>query len=276
LPFTPASAAARNRPAKVTAMSTAGPMVADLRAESADLDAMVADLPADRWADATPAPGWTIAHQIAHLLWTDRVALTAVTDEPQFGKVLAEATKDPTGFVDAGAEELAALPAEELLANWRQTRTRLHDELLGVADGRKLPWFGPPMSAASMATARLMETWAHGLDVADALGVKRPATTRLRSIAHIGVRTRDFAFSINGLAVPAEPFRVELSAPDGATWSWGPNDATQRVTGSAEDFCMLVTQRRPKADLDVRAVGDDAEKWLGIAQAFAGPPGPGR
>jgi uncharacterized protein (TIGR03084 family) len=231
-------------------------MVADLRSESDDLDALVADLPAARWAELTPAPGWTIAHQIAHLLWTDRVALTAVTD--------------------AGAEELAALPPGQLLADWRQTRGRLHDELLAVADGRKLPWFGPPMSAASMATARLMETWAHGLDVGDTLGVNRPATARLKSIAHIGVRTRDFAFSINGLTLPAEPFRVELRAPDGSTWSWGPDDAAQRVTGSAEDFCMLVTQRRPRAALDVRAVGDDAEKWLGIAQAFAGPPGPGR
>ena len=127
-----------------------------------------------------------------------------------------------------------------------------------------------------MATARLMETWAHGLDVADTLGVKRPATARLRSIAHIGVRTRDFAFSINGLTPPAEPFRVELRAPDRSVWEWGPDDAEQRVTGAAEDFCMLVTQRRPRADLDVHPVGADAEQWLGIAQAFAGPPGPGR
>jgi len=257
-------------------MSTAGPMVADLRAESDELDAIVADLPAERWGEATPAPGWTIAHQIAHLLWTDRVALTAVTDADGFAAVLAEAAKDPTGFVDAGADELAALPPDELLANWRQTRTRLHDELLTVADGRKLPWFGPPMSAASMATARLMETWAHGLDVADTLGVKRPATARLRSIAHIGVRTRDFAFSINGMTPPADSFRVELRAPDGSLWEWGPADAAQRVTGTAEDFCMLVTQRRPRTDLAVQAVGTDAEKWLGIAQAFAGPPGPGR
>src|SRR4051812_13216903 len=117
-PFTPASAAARGRPAKVTDMSTAGPMVADLRAESGDLDALVADLPAHRWADATPAAGWTIAHQIAHLLWTDRVALTAVTDEAGFAAVLAEAAMDPTGFVDAGAEELAALPPDRLLADW--------------------------------------------------------------------------------------------------------------------------------------------------------------
>ena len=173
-------------------MATAGPMVADLRAESDELDALVADLPAARWAESTPSPGWTIAHQIAHLLWTDRVALTAVTDEAGFAAVLDEAAKDPTGFVDAGAEALAVTPPPQLLADWRQTRARLHEELLAVAEGRKLPWFGPPMSAASMATARLMETWAHGLDVADALGVKRPATARLKSIAHIGVRTRDF------------------------------------------------------------------------------------
>ncbi len=257
-------------------MATAEPMVADLRAESDELDALVADLPAIRWSDATPAPGWTIAHQIAHLLWTDRVALTSVTDEAGFAAVLEEAAKDPTGFVDAGAEELAVTPPPQLLADWRQTRARLHEELLAVTDGRKLPWFGPPMSAPSMATARLMETWAHGLDVADALGVKRAATARLKSIVHIGVRTRDFAFAINGLTPPADPFFVELRAPDGSTWSWGPQDAAQRVTGSAEDFCMLVTQRRPRSALDVTAEGDDAERWLGIAQAFAGPPGPGR
>ncbi|OBB43901.1 TIGR03084 family metal-binding protein [Mycobacterium sp. 852002-51961_SCH5331710] len=257
-------------------MAGAAPMVADLRAESDDLDAVVAELPAARWAEATPAQGWTIAHQIAHLLWTDRVALTSVTDEAAFADLLEEAGKNPTGFVDAAAEELAATPPPELLADWRTTRTRLHDELLAVADGRKLPWFGPPMSAASMATARLMETWAHGLDVADALGLHRPPTARLRSIAHIGVRTRDFSFVINGRQPPAEPFRVELRAPDGSTWSWGSEEATQRVTGSAEDFCMLVTQRRPRSRLDVHADGADADEWLGIAQAFAGPPGSGR
>jgi uncharacterized protein (TIGR03084 family) len=257
-------------------MATAGPMVTDLRAESDELDALVADLPAARWAEATPAPGWTIAHQIAHLLWTDRVALIAVTDDAGFAAVLEQAAKNPTAFVDEGAEELAGVAPEQLLADWRATRGRLHDELLAVPDGRKLPWFGPPMSAASMATARLMETWAHGLDVADTLGVKRPATARLRSIAHIGVRTRDFAFAINGLDVPAEPFRVELRAPDGSTWSWGPEDAAQRVSGSAEDFCMLVTQRRPRSALGVNAIGADAETWLDIAQAFAGPPGTGR
>lgn len=255
-------------------MAGAEGIVTDLQAESDSLDDLVAGL--DDWRIATPAPGWTVAHQIAHLWWTDRVSLLAVTDEPAFAAVLAEAATNPTGFVDDGAEQLATTPPAEMLAGWRHTRSLLHDELRRVADGRKLPWFGPPMSAASMATARLMETWAHGLDVADALGVTRPPTARLRSIAHIGVRTRDFAFTVHRLPVPTEPFLVELAAPDGSTWSWGPADAAQRVTGSAEDFCMLVTQRRPRAELDVVAVGDDAATWLTIAQAFAGPPGAGR
>jgi uncharacterized protein (TIGR03084 family) len=257
-------------------MATANPIVDDLRAESDSLDELVAELPAARWAETTPAPGWTIAHQIAHLLWTDRVALLSVHDEAGFTEVLGAAAADPGGFVDRGAEELAATAPAELLADWRRTRRQLHDALLTVPDGRKLPWFGPPMSAASMATARLMETWAHGLDVADALGVKRPATARLRSIAHIGVRTRNFAFAINGLEPPPDPFRVELRAPDGSTWSWGPEDAPQRVEGSAEDFCLLVTQRRSSSVLDVTADGPDAQHWLTIAQAFAGPPGSGR
>ena len=257
-------------------MASSEPIVADLRAESDDLDALVAPLPAHRWDHPTPAPGWTIAHHIGHLLWTDRVALLSVTDEAGFTEVLQAAAANPTGFVDEGAEKLATISPAVLLADWRVTRGRLHEALLTVPDGRKLPWFGPPMSAASMATARLMETWAHGLDVADALGVKRPASERLRSIAHLGVRTRDYAFFVNDLAAPTEPFLVELRGPGGDTWSWGPPDAAQRVTGCAEDFCFLVTQRRSLSTLDITAHGPDAQRWLGIAQAFAGPPGAGR
>ena len=257
-------------------MADAGPVVDDLRTESDALDDLVAPLDENGWRTATPAPGWSIAHQIGHLLWTDRVALASITDEAAFGDLLASAAADPAGFVDAGAADEAVRPASAILDDWRSTRRRLHDELARVPSDRKLLWFGPPMSPASMATARLMETWAHGLDVADALGVRRPATARLRSIAHLGVRTRDYAFAVHELPPPAAPFRVELHAPGGELWTWGPQDADQRVTGSAEDFCYLVAQRRPRASLDIVAVGDDAQRWLSIAQAFAGPPGPGR
>jgi uncharacterized protein (TIGR03084 family) len=132
------------------------------------------------------------------------------------------------------------------------------------------------MSAASMATARLMEVWAHGLDIADALGVTTTPTQRLKSIAHLGVRTRDFAYQVNELIPPADDFRYDLTAPDGSVWSWGPPDATQRITGPALDFCLLVTQRRNPSDLDITADGADATRWITIAQCFAGPPGAGR
>ncbi len=251
-------------------------VVADLEAESAQLDTLVAGLDDAGWATPTPAPGWTVAHQIAHLAWTDEVAAIAATDPDRFGALLSEAASSVATYVDDAAEAGAAAPADEILAGWRAARDRLADALREVPAGVKIPWFGPPMSAASMATARLMETWAHGLDVADALGVPVVSTDRIRSVAHIGVRTRDFAYIVNGRTPPAEPFHYALTAPSGEIWTWGPDDASNSVRGPALDFCFLVTQRRALADLALELIGPDAVEWSGIAQCFAGPPGPGR
>ncbi|SIL68645.1 TIGR03084 family protein [Mycobacteroides abscessus subsp. abscessus] len=122
-----------------------------------------------------------------------------------------------------------------------------------------------------------METWAHGQDVVDALGATREATARLRHVAHIGVGARAFSYLANGLDLPADPVRVELTAPDGSVWTWGPADAANRVSGPALDFCLLVTQRRHRDDTALVADGPLADhQWLAIAQAFAGPPGGGR
>jgi uncharacterized protein (TIGR03084 family) len=254
-------------------------LLADLDAEGADLDALVAGLPMPGWATPTPAAGWTVAHQVAHLAWTDERALLAATDPDGFHeeiRTLLASGADPSRFVDDGADEGAARPPGELLAWWRDTRGKLATALAAVPDGTKLPWYGPPMSAASLATARLMETWAHAGDVADALGVRREPTARLRHVAHIGVRTRDFAYLTRGQTPPAEPFRVELTAPDGELWTWGPEGATNRVSGPAPDFCQLVTQRVHRDDTALVAQGEDAAHWLTIAQAFAGQPGEGR
>ncbi|MGC4935907.1 TIGR03084 family metal-binding protein [Gordonia sp. DT30] len=251
-------------------------VVADLAAESGELDDLVAGLDDAAWAAPTPAPGWTISHQIAHLSWTDKVSALAATDPDGFAEVLGEAMNDPGGYVDAAAERGADLAPAELLARWRSARTALGQALSAVPDGVKIRWFGPPMSATSMATARLMETWAHGLDVADALGVSRPATDRIKAVVHIGVRTRDFAYVVNGRTPPPAPFRFEITAPSGALWTWGPPDAADVVRGPALDFCLLVTQRRAPADLDLEITGDAAREWSTIAQCFAGPPGTGR
>ncbi|MBE1533458.1 TIGR03084 family metal-binding protein [Actinomadura algeriensis] len=248
-------------------------LLADLTAENDSLDALVAPLPAARWADPTPAAGWTIAHQIAHLAWTDDQAIVAATDPAAFPPLLEAALADPDGFVEKGAAAGAAEDPAALLARWRDGRRRMLDALAAVPPGTKLPWYGPPMGAASMATARLMETWAHGEDVAEALGTRRAPTHRLRHVAHIGVRTRDFAFRTRGLTPPAEEFRVELTGPSGEAWTWGPQDARQSVRGPALDFCLLAARRRHRDDLAVTADGPDADRWLGIAQAFAGGPG---
>jgi uncharacterized protein (TIGR03084 family) len=141
---------------------------------------------------------------------------------------------------------------------------------LGAKD--RIPWFGPSMSALSFATARLMETWSHGQDIATALGVTIAPTDRLRHVAHIGVTTRGWSYANRGRTAPEVPVRVELDAPSGAVWTWGPDDAVDRVSGSALDFCLVVTQRLPVESTALRAEGPAATEWMSIAQAFAGPP----
>ncbi|MET8085255.1 TIGR03084 family metal-binding protein [Micromonospora sp. NPDC005237] len=249
-------------------------LLADLADESADLDALVAPLPAADWARPTPAAGWSIGHQIAHLAWTDHVALLAATDTEAFYATVTGAP-DVTRLVDAGADGFLAPPVD-LLARWRAGRAALADALAAVPAGEKLPWYGTRMSATSMATARMMETWAHGEDVADALSVVRPDSDRLRHVAHLGVRTLGHGFAAHGRPAPAAPVRVELVGPGGDMWTWGPADAADRLSGPARDFCLLVTQRRHRADLALVATGPIADEWLDVAQAFAGPPGAGR
>lgn len=251
-------------------------LVRDLGAESAALDALVAPLPPEKWATPTPAAGWTIAHQIAHLTWTDRLAFLSATDEDAFAAAAARAATDPTGFAEAGARELAAEEPGKLLTIWRDGIVELCEAMAHLPGGTHLAWFGPGMSAASMVSARIMETWAHGQDIADALGVTREPTARLRHVAHIAIAARGYAYTVNGKQPPDAPIRVELVGPDGTTWTWGPSDAADRVTGPAVDFCLLATRRRHRDDLKVIATGPQADAWLDLAQAFAGPPGPGR
>jgi uncharacterized protein (TIGR03084 family) len=254
-------------------------LLADLDAEGDRLREVVAVLDADAWATPTPAEGWTVATQVAHLLWTDEAATAAARAhlEPEpWDALVRTAATDPAAFVDDGAHELATLPPIELLAGWDAARVELADALRAVPDGVRMPWFGPPMSPASMVTARFMETWAHALDVHAALGLEVEQTDRIRHVAHIGVRTRGFSFVNRGLDVPAADVRVVLTAPSGAVWEWGDADAAESVTGSAVDFCELVTQRAHRRDTDLVAVGPGADAWLDVAQCFAGPPGPGR
>ncbi len=254
-------------------------LLVDLTAEGDRLRAIVADLSDEQWASDTPAAGWTIATTIAHLLWTDEAAVLAARaheDKAAWDALVMAGMADPSGFVDTAALELGGLPPTEILARWDAGRPALAAALREVPEGQKMPWFGPPMSAASMVTARFMETWAHSLDVHEALGLTPERTDGIKHVAHIGVRTRGFSFVNAGQDVPPAEVRVELIAPSGDLWTWGPDDAAESVRGSAYDFCLLATQRIHRADTDLVAEGPGADAWLDLAQCFAGPAGGGR
>jgi uncharacterized protein (TIGR03084 family) len=240
----------------------------DLAAEHADLDAVTtgADLGLQ-----TPAEAWTVGDTIAHLWFFDREAATALIDAEAFAAILKEAIENPDGYTARTLGEGRVLGAD-LPSVWRQTRADLLAALRAADPASKVPWFGPPMSPASFATARLMEYWAHGQDVADAVGVTRPATDRLRHICHLGVRTRGFSYAVRGKTAPDTDVFVSLAGPGGDTWTWGDVSSADRVEGSALDFCLVVTQRRHVADTGLRVKGDAATEWMSIAQAFAGGP----
>jgi uncharacterized protein (TIGR03084 family) len=250
-----------------------GVLIDDLAAETAALRQILVRLTAADWQLVTPAPGWTIGDQVSHLAYFDNVAVTSATDPARFA---AEVAQDKTADPDEIMRRYHEMTAADLADWFGRSRAELLSAFARLDPAERVPWFGPPMSAASALTARLMETWAHGQDIADTVGVQRAQTRRLRHVAHIGVGARAYSYAVNRLPMPAEPVRVELLAPSGELWTWGPAGAGDRVTGPAIDFCLLVTQRRHRADTAVQAAGPAASQWLAIAQAFAGPPGPGR
>jgi len=245
----------------------------DMDGEHQSLDELVASLDEQTWSLPTPAAGWSIRDQISHLWFFDQRAAMALRDADEFAA-------DTEQLIADGGTAASVLPGRsvtgaQMLAHWRADRAALLSLARTVDPSARIPWYGPAMGARSFITARLMETWAHGQDVADALSATRVSTGRLRHVAHIGVRARPFSYLINGRAMPEVPVHVALTAPDGSLWEWdGP--AANSVRGSAIDFCLVVTQRRHLGDTALQIAGDAAIEWMGIAQAFAGEPGNGR
>lgn len=246
----------------------------DLTAEQEALDAIVGDLAEDRWQRPTSSPGWTVADQIGHLTYFDSTATLAIVDPDAFRTTVGELLGAGEGGAIDGLTLHRHLGPVDLLDAWRANRAGLAEAAATLADGARVPWYGPPMSARSFLTARMMECWAHGQDVVDALGAEREPTARLRHVAQIGFLTRGWSYVNRGLEPPTGPVRLELTPPEAGgeeRWTWGPDDAADAVRGPALDFCLVVTQRRHAADTALEVVGDLARGWLDIAQAFAGP-----
>jgi uncharacterized protein (TIGR03084 family) len=244
----------------------------DALAEFDDLAAILAGIPGEDWERPTPAAGWTIRDQVSHLAYFDGAARLSMVDPDAFRTARAEAIADIEKFVHATLDYGRGIPGSELLDRFAEERRTLVEAARAAPEGVRVPWYGPDMAVPSSITARIMETWAHGQDIADALGVTRPLTGRLRHVCDIGIRARPFSYRNRGLDPPEWPLRVELTAPDGGLWEWGPSDASDRVSGPAIDFALVVTQRRLPAETGLTVEGDDARTWIGFAQAFAGNP----
>ncbi len=251
-------------------------IVTDLRAEQDSLDDIISRIDRDAWSTSTPAEGWDVRDQIGHLTFFDERATEAIVDPEAFLAGIEAASADMDGYMASHLDTARRSNPDEVLSHWRRGRTALLDALDPLDPSTRITWYGPPMSARSFATARLMEAWAHGQDVVDALEVERTPTDRLRHIAFLGVRTMGWSFTINGLDVPTEAVRVSLAASSGDEWVWNDEATQNTVRGEARDFCLVVTQRRHVADTGLEVTGRVAEQWMAIAQTFAGPPGPGR
>lgn len=257
-------------------MTASRDVITDLIAEGEEIDRLVAGLGESQWSLPTPAPGWTIAHQIAHLAATFRTAGTAASDPAAFKAMAERIGPDFDAAVQVALEPYLDAPRSELLARWRAEKAAAERALAAVPAGRSVPWLVRPLPAPVLAAAGMMELFGHGQDIADALGVHREPTDRIRSVVEFAVRVWDFGYQVRGLTPPAEPFRFELLSPSGRLWEYGPPDARQRISGPAVDLCLLVTRRRHRDDLALVAQGAEAEHWLDIAQAYRGPAGPGR
>jgi uncharacterized protein (TIGR03084 family) len=247
------------------------PLLADLAGEHDTLDALVGPIDEASWDAPTAAAGWAVRDQIGHLTFFDGAATRALLDPAGF---VAERDAIMSGTTDVIAEAEARvrrLAPVAVLAEWRFGRASLLEAAAPIDARDRIEWYGPAMSARSFVTARLMETWAHGLDVADGLGRPYPATGRLRHVAHLGVATRGWSFIVRGMAPTPGDVRVELEPPGGGEpWVWGDATSVDRVAGPALDFCLVVTQRRLLADTALEVDGPLASRWMANAQAFAG------
>lgn len=245
----------------------------DLEAQYLELDDLVSGLSLLKWFIETPFYQWKIFDEVAHIAFFDREALLALEDEKRFKKNAEKIMKIVLGnssWPSLINPLLGIERPDELLTNWRKTRADLLKALSRKDPQERIPWYGPDMSARSFASARLMETWAHSQDIFDTLGIKRKNRPGIKHIAHIGIKTFKWSFIIRGLERPDFTPRAELIGPDGHIWEWGDTGAPERICGMAEEFCLVVTQRRNVKDTGLQCHGKTVEKWLCIAQAFAG------
>lgn len=242
-------------------------ILADLVAEQQGLDQFLQSIDYRKWSTATPAAGWDIRDQVSHLASGEELAFGAIDEgESAVAAALAEhATVD--SFTAAGVKRGREMRPAQVIEWWRHARADVVDALSRMTGKERIPWLAGEMSAKSFATVRLMETWAHGLDIHAAVGSEPVDTTRLRHVAFLGWATLPFAFSQAGADYPS-PIRVELRAPEYQKWVFGPETSENLVTGEAGEWCRVVVRRVDASDTALEATGALAEQALRLAKAF--------
>ena len=239
--------------------------IENFREEGVELLKLLITLDEDQWALPTPFKGRTVNWVVQHLHDADRWALHSITDPDGFRDWMQNRAK-------YRASEPQPLEGPPLRDHWFRYQQQLCDELAKVDPNIRAPWFGPDMGLRMMATARQMETWAHGQDIYDLLHVNRTNTDRIRNICHIGVATYGWTFANRKLVVPLPAPFVQLVAPSSAAWTWNEPSDTTYVKGSAVEFAHVVTQGRHIEEVSLDVQGESAAQWMAIAQCFAGPP----
>ena len=244
----------------------------DFRDESAALAAMLAPLDDADFETPTLFKGWTISQILRHLHVWNIAAGKSLDGEEAFSAFLAQLMDGERGLSFNAMESryLDGLSGVALLDAWRGEYEQLADRFAATDPKARLKWVGPDMSAISSITARLMETWSHAQAVYDVLGVERLDDDRIGNIVRLGVNTFGWAFKNRKEEQPGPMPRLRLTAPSGTIWDYG--DGDDLITGSATEFCQVVTQCRNIGDTQLQVIGPVAERWMAIAQCFAGPP----
>jgi uncharacterized protein (TIGR03084 family) len=248
----------------------------DLAAESEELFLVLEHLERAEWTTPTKCTPWTIKDQVSHLAWNDEATVFALTRPEEFLAVKPSSMDGIQQMVDQVIVDHHDRVGDELLAWFRTARSDLLDAFTGRDPRARMPWYGPDMSLASKLTARFMETWAHGYDILDAVGMEPRQSERARHVVFLGLQALPNTFSTRGLPVPTDPIRIEAVSPGGELLHFGPSEAVNVVRGALQELALVLTQRLHPDDCAIVADGPVAVQWLSIAQAFAGPPGPGR
>lgn len=248
------------------------PQAEDFRAESEALYKLLEPVAPERFDEATQFKHWTINAVLQHLHFWNRMAGYQITDETALADNLKAIMVASGGMRAFENDALDGLQGGELLSAWRTGFHETADLFAETDPKQRLKWAGPEMSARSSITARLMETWAHGQEVYDHLGVVRKNDDRIRNIVVLGVNTYKWTYATRGETAPEPMPFLELTAPSGETWTYGEPDEAERISGLAEEFCQVVTQTRNIADTGLVVTGPKARDWMSRAQCFAGPP----